>query len=116
MFGLAKPGNPATVLLMQKLRGLNLSKPHRMSTGTADVHPIQKQHMKVDIQVQCAAKSLDQGHGAGLCHRLCEARFVRQVRGDGTVDDTQCAGHDFGITGKQKPQRKGYAKHPLSHA
>ena len=40
---------------------------------------------------------------------------MRQVRGDGTVHDSQSPGHGFGVTGKQKPQRKRNAKHPLAY-
>ena len=35
--------------------------------GAVNVHAIQKQHMKMDVQVQRAAKALDQGDGAGVC-------------------------------------------------
>jgi len=35
--------------------------------------------------------------------------------GNGTVDDAQHLAHDFGLTGKQKAQREGYAQHPLPH-
>lgn len=54
------------------------------------------------VEIERAAESLEQGHRTGLCYRLCEARFMRQVRGDGAVDDTQYPGHDSGISGKQK--------------
>src|SRR5210317_1679952 len=72
--------------------------------------------MKMDIQIQRTAETLDQGHCAGLCHGFCKARLVRQVRGDGAIDNPQHPGHGFGVAGKQKPQRKRYAKHPLARA
>lgn len=59
--------------------------------------------MEVDIQIERAAEALDQGHGASLYHGICKARFMCQVRGDGSVDDAQHLSHDFGISGKQKP-------------
>ena len=62
-------------------RCLYSPKPHRAPIGTADVYPIQKQHMKVDIQVQRTAETLDQGHSTSLCHGLRKTRFVRQVSG-----------------------------------
>lgn len=51
------------------------------------VHPVQKQHMKMNIHVQSAAEALDQGHGAGLCRGLCEPCLAGQMRGDGVVDN-----------------------------
>jgi len=45
---------------------------------------------------------------------LCKARFVRQMRGDGTVDDAQRHGHDFRITGKQKSQWERHTEDPLN--
>jgi hypothetical protein len=95
--------------------GLNASKPQRVSIGTADVYSIQEQHMKMDIEIERTAEALDQGHGAGLCHGLCKARFVCQMRGDGTEDNAQHPGHDFGVTGKQKTQWKRYTQYPLAH-
>jgi len=56
--------------------------------------------MKVDIQIQRAAKTLDQGHCTGLCHGFRKARLVCQMRGDGSVDDAPRPGHGFGVTGK----------------
>ncbi len=86
-----------------------------MHTGVADVHAVQKQHVEVNIQIQRAAEALDQGHGAGLCHGFCEARLAGQMRGDGAVDDGQRPGHGLGVAGKQEPQWKRQAQHPLSH-
>ena len=60
-------------------------------------------------QVQRTAETLDQSHCAGLCRRLCEARFVAQVRGDSAVDNAQHPGHGLRVAGKQKAQWKRYA-------
>ena len=51
-------------------------KPHRVPIDTADVHAIQKQHVKMNVQVQRTAEALNQGNCTSLCHGLCEARFV----------------------------------------
>jgi hypothetical protein len=47
-------------------------KPHRAPIGTANVYPIQKQLMKVDIQVQRTAETLDQGHST-----VCAMGFTK---------------------------------------
>jgi len=83
--------------------GFCLRQTQRAAAGT--VHPVQKQHMKMNIQVQCAAEALDQGHGAGLCCGLCEACLAGQMRGDGAVDNGQRPGHDSGVAVKQEPAR-----------
>jgi len=59
-----------------------------------NVDTIQKQHMKVNIQIQSTAKPLDQGHRTSLYKGFCKARFVCQVRGDGAVDDAQHPGRN----------------------
>ena len=74
-----------------------------VSVPGINVDTIQKQHMKVNIQIQSTAKTLDQGHRASLYKGFCKAGFMCQVRGDGAVDDAQYPGHDLGIAGKQKP-------------
>src|SRR5210317_1861443 len=49
--------------------------------------------MKMYIQIQCAAKALDQGHGARFRQRLCEGWLA-------------C---------KQKTKRERKTQHPLTH-
>jgi len=56
--------------------------------GAVNIRAIQKQHMKMDVQVQRAAKALDQGDGAGLCGGFCISGFSSQMRGNGPIDDT----------------------------
>ena len=36
------------------------------SIGTLNVHAIEEQHVKVNVEVQCTAEALDQGDGTGL--------------------------------------------------
>ena len=46
-------------------RGFHRAKPLERSIGSDDINPIQKQHVVVDVEVQCTAEALDQGHRAG---------------------------------------------------
>ena len=71
--------------------------------------------MKMNIQVQRATETLDQGDGACVSRRFCITGFSGQVRSNGAVDDTQRLAHDFGLAGKQKPERKRHAEYPLAH-
>ena len=79
------------------------------------VDTIQKQHMEMNVEIKRTAEALDQCHCTGLCRSRSKARFVRQVRGDGAVDDAQYPGYDFGFAGKQEAKWKRYTKHPLAH-
>jgi len=62
--------------------------------GTVDVHPIYKQHVKVNIEFQCTAETLDQGDRTSVSCFFRQARFLDQVRDDGTVNDTQYLTYD----------------------
>ena len=44
--------------------------------GVFDVHPIEKQHVKVQIEIECAAKALNQGDRAGAGRAPMHARLV----------------------------------------
>jgi hypothetical protein len=48
--------------------------------------------MKMDVEIERPTKSLDQSHCTRLCRGFCKARFVRQVRGDGAIDNAQYPG------------------------
>ena len=61
--------------------------------------------MKVNIQIQCTAKSLNQGDGAGVRHLVSEPRLPDQVCGNHTVDNTQHPSHDRRTAGQEEPQR-----------
>lgn len=71
--------------------------------------------MEVNIQIQCTAKVLNQGDGAGVRRLASEPRLPDQVRGNHTVDNTQHPAHDRRTAGQQEPQRIWKAQHPLSH-
>jgi len=54
-------------------------------------------HVKVNVEVQRPAESLDQGDSAGLCCGFGIASFPCQMCGNGAVDDAQHLAHDFGL-------------------
>jgi hypothetical protein len=67
-----------------------------------NVDTMQKQHMEMNVEIERTAEALDQCHCAGLCRSHSKARLVRQVRGDGAVDNSQHLTHDSRLAGKQK--------------
>ena len=71
--------------------------------------------MKMDIQVQRTAKTLDQGDGTCVSGLFCIAGFPGQVCSNGAADNTQRLAHDFRLAGKQEPEGKWHAEHPLTH-
>lgn len=85
------------------------------SIGTLNVHAIEEQHVKVNVEVQCTAEALDQGDGTGLGRLVGIARFLDQMRGDDAVNDAQHPAHDLRPAGEQKAQLKGKAEYPLAH-
>ena len=62
---------------------------------TTDLGIIHKQQLEKDIQVQCAAKALDQRDLTGMGCGLSVDRLLGQIRGKGAIDDTQGFTHDF---------------------
>lgn len=50
--------------------------------GLLNIHPLQKQHVEMLIQIERAAESLDQRDCARVCTIASEAGFPDQVRGD----------------------------------
>ncbi len=48
--------------------GLRHLPEHRLPGLVDQVHPIEEQHVKVDVQVQRRAEALDQRHGAGVAN------------------------------------------------
>ena len=71
--------------------------------------------MKVNIEIERAAKTLDQRHGAAVGRLPGEPCLLDQMRGDRAVDNTQRLPHDLWVAGKQKPQRERHTEYPLSH-
>ena len=50
---------------------------------------------QVNIEIERAAKTLDQRHGAGVGRLPGEPCLLDQMRGDRAVDDTQHLPHDL---------------------
>jgi len=71
------PGNGVRELCEFNSAGyFYLPKPHWDATTTTGIHPIQKYHVKVDIEIERTAKVLNKSYSSSLCHRLFEPRFV----------------------------------------
>ena len=70
---------------------------------------------QMNVQIQRAAEALNQGDGPCVSRRFCKTGFPGQVRSNGAVDNTQRLAHDFGLAGKQEPERKRHAEYPLAH-
>lgn len=68
--------------------GPHPTKPQR-AVGTLDVHPVEEEHVEVDVEVQRAAEALDQGDRAGLGRLTRKARLLDQVRGYAAIDDAE---------------------------
>ncbi len=54
------------------------------------VHSIEKQHVKMDIQIQRTAKALNQGYSTCVCSRPRVTRFPDQMCGNGAISNAQC--------------------------
>ena len=69
------------------------------------VNAIQEQHVEVDVCIK----------GTGSCGDFGKTGFAGQMRGNGSVDDTQYFTHDGRLAGKQKAQRERHSEDPLAH-
>lgn len=74
--------------------------------GRGGVNTIQKQHVKVHIEIQRTAESLDQRYRAGLRCLSSESCFLDQVGREGPVHDPQHTPHQFRAAGEQESQLK----------
>ena len=70
----------------------------------------------MNVEVQRAAKSLDERNRSGARLVLPEPRFGAQVRRDGPDHDAERAVHGVRVAGEQETHGKGNAKHPLANA
>jgi len=95
------------------LRGRQAAKYRWFAVG--EIHSVQKQHVKVNIQIQGAAESLDQGYSPGLGGGAGTPGLVDEMGLDGPVDDTQYPAHDLGSACEQEPELEGKAQDPLAH-
>ena len=80
-----------------------------------EIHPVQKQHVKVNVEIQGTAEALYQRHGAGLRVGAGAARLLDQMAVDGPVDDAQHPAHDLRPAGEQESELEGKAQDPLAH-
>ena len=88
---------------------------HRTVLESIARHIIEKQHVEVDVEIQSAAKALDQSDRPGLGRATGEPRLLDPLRGDAAVDDAEHLPHDFGLAREKKTQRVRDAQHPLAH-
>lgn len=70
------------------------------------IDPIEHEQVKVDIEIERAAESLDQRHGAGQAACARETRLANQLARDRPIDDAEYLRHDLGLGRKQIAQRK----------
>ena len=61
---------------------LNPAKPRENFMDTAGIDAIKKQQVEKNIQIQRAAKALDQGDGAGVGRLVCPPCLFDQMRGE----------------------------------
>ena len=67
------------------------------------VHPVEREHMEVNIEVQRRTEPLDQGDGTGLGPGGDgEPRLFDEVSRDRTVDDAQDLAQYLGPGGEQE--------------
>jgi hypothetical protein len=78
------------------------------------IHAIQKQHVKVDVQVQRRAEALDQRHGPGRGAVAREAGLTDEIVRDGPVHHAEHLRECGRVRGQQEPQRVWQRQHPLS--
>ena len=80
------------------------------------IDPVQDQHVQVDVQVQRAAKTLDEGHDPGA--RTAAGREscpAGEIGLDGADDDRKTAAECVGPAGEEQAQGPGEAENPLTH-
>ena len=80
-----------------------------------DVNAVQKQHVKVNVEIERRAETLDRCHRAGRSARPRHTRLPDRVPRDGAIDDAEHLGQHGGPCRKQEPQRKRQRQHPLPH-
>lgn len=72
----------------------------RLAVG--EIHAVQKQHVEMDIQIQGAAKSLDQGYSPGLGAGAGMPNLLDEMSLDGPVDETEHPALDLGPAREQE--------------
>jgi len=70
------------------------------------VDAVEKLHMEVNIEIQCAAEALDQRHGTGLRARARESCSPYYMPRDRPIDDPAHLRQNLRSRREQKPQRE----------
>lgn len=78
------------------------------------IHPVQKQHVEMDVQVQGRAEALDQGDRPSGSFLAGQSGLPGQVGGDRPGHDTQHPAHQLRVGGKEEAQRERDGQHPLA--
>lgn len=76
---------------------------------------VDKQLMKVDIEIETPSESLDQGNRASFGFWLWKIRFLSVIGRDGGVSDVESFGHDLGSDGKAEPNGEWETDYPLTN-
>jgi hypothetical protein len=85
------------------------------SVFVLNINTIEKQHVKMHIEIDRTTKMLNQGNCLGVGRRFCMTRFFTYMRGDSAIDNAQCFTHDRRSTGEQKSKLIWDSQHPLAH-
>ena len=87
---------------------------HRRIDTIGQIHAIQKQHVKVDVQVQRGAKALNQRHRAGVAGDAGAPCRSQQMTRDRAIHHAQHPRERARVGRQQKPQRVWQRQHPLA--
>jgi len=76
------------------------------------IYPVQDDHVQVDVKVQSAAKTLDEGHHTGsAARRTSQSRALNQSGLNGPCDHSEAAAERIGPAGEEQSQGPGEAAH-----
>jgi hypothetical protein len=95
------PDQPLQLVRTRPCHGAEL----RRVGALEQIHPVQKQHVKVDVQVQRRAKALNQRHGPGRGAGAREAGLADEIVRDGPVHHAEDLRECGRVRGQQEPQR-----------
>jgi len=80
------------------------------------IHPVQYQHVQMNVEIECAAKPLDEGDDTGSGDAAGgKACPMGQIGLDGADDDGQTTTERVGVPGEEQTQRPGETQHPLAY-
>ena len=80
------------------------------------VHPVQDDHVEVNVKVQRTAKALNEGHHAGSGPGSTgQSRALNQIGLNGSRDHREATTERIGPAGEEQAQGPGKAQNPLAH-